>query len=231
MLVLPCPSRRTLCAPLQLSPPALQPPGAVCSCLEGQTVPATLAATQGAWPGHCVALGCCHRANVPLESWPGQVATSCPHLSIFRSKMLFSCEKENGGGGRGSWAAAIGQLLPQAVPVQLQPRGPDASRSHHWDHPNPIPLGASADFKDHTMSLPTWGQQAQGWPRDPQCRVPPSHPAPHPIQCPQTPAELCTPLWRLRGLAGASVPWAPAPRRQQLFLAQCFEIFYFEQQS
>lgn len=124
-----------------LSPPALQPPGAVCSCLEEQTVPCTLAGTQGAWPGHCVALGCCHRANVPLEGWPGQVPTSCPHLSIFRSKMLFSCEKENGGCGRGSWAAVIGQLLPQAVPVQLQPRGPDTSGSQHWDPSQPSSTG------------------------------------------------------------------------------------------
>lgn len=55
--------------------------------------------------------------------------------------MLFSCEKENGGGGRGSWVAVIGQLLPQAVPVQLQLLGPDASESQLWDPPQPDPTG------------------------------------------------------------------------------------------
>lgn len=51
-------------------------------------------------------------------------------------------------------------------------------------------------------------------------RVPPSHPAPHPIQPSQTPAKLYPPQWGLGGLTGASVPWAPAHRRQRLFLAQ-----------
>lgn len=51
-------------------------------------------------------------------------------------------------------------------------------------------------------------------------RVPPSHPAPHPTQPSQTPAELHPPQWGLGGLTGASVPWAPAHRRQRLFLAQ-----------
>lgn len=111
-----------------LSPPALQHPTAVCSCPGAQTIPGTLVG-----PG---------TPGVLPQGWcpPGELAwlaTSCPHLSIFRSKMLFSCEKENGSHRRGSWEAAIRQLLPQAVLVQLQPPGSDASRSQHWDSSQP----------------------------------------------------------------------------------------------
>lgn len=97
-------------------------------------------------PGHHGAAGCCPRgwchsetAPVPPPSWSGQVS-----LGIFSSKMLFNCEKAKGSCRRGSQAAAIGQLLPQMVPVRLQPLGPAASwgvstgpPSQHSPHQEP----------------------------------------------------------------------------------------------
>lgn len=47
-------------------------------------------------------------SSPPAESLSGALIS----LGIFRSKVLFNCEKVKGGHGRGSQAAAIGQLLP-----------------------------------------------------------------------------------------------------------------------
>lgn len=118
-------------------------------CVVPWSAPAVLGNGEGRVqePGHHGALGCCPQgwcpsgtAPVPQLSWPGQVS-----LVIFSSKMLFSCEKAKGGCGRGSKAAAIGQLLPQMVPAWLQPPGPAASwgvstgppsqHDPHWEPP------------------------------------------------------------------------------------------------
>lgn len=184
-------------------------------------------------PGHRRAPGCCPHSwcpsgRTPLPDRAGLVefpSGAFISLCIFRSKMLFNCEKAKGSRGRGSQAAVIGQLLPQTVPL-----GPAASGgqrqapSRHNPHWEPL-------------LVPKLMPPAS------TCRECPGHPHhckyPHPFQPPWAPRLSCThPSRGWRGLMGAdggrrslgSSSQAPAAVFSQVKV-QCFEIFYFEQQS
>lgn len=173
-------------------------------------------------PGHCRASGCrpwgwCPSGRVPLPDRAGLAeppSGALIFLGIFRSKMLFNYEKAKDGRRRGSQAAVIGQLFPQRVPEQLQPPGLAASRgSTLGPRPGTIPARSLCWSQRSCHEPPCTGPVGAG--DGPGVLTAASTPVP--FSPPDPTAELHPPR---QGLTGAGVPWAPAPRRQWLFLAE-----------
>lgn len=153
-------------------------------------------------------------------------------LGIFRSKVLYNCEKAKGSLGRGSQAAAIGQLLPQMVPAWLQLLGLTASRgSALGPHLGTIPAGSLCWSQSSCHDPLRTGPVGAG--DDPGVLTATSTPVP--FSPPGLMAELCLPRQGLVGAGGGqrslgSSSQAPAAVFSRVKV-QCFEIFYFEWQS
>lgn len=146
--------------------------------------------------------------------------------------MLYNCEKAKGSLGRGSQAAAIGQLLPQMVPAWLQLLGLTASRgSALGPHLGTIPAGSLCWSQSSCHDPLRTGPVGAG--DDPGVLTATSTPVP--FSPPGLMAELCLPRQGLVGAGGGqrslgSSSQAPAAVFSRVKV-QCFEIFYFEWQS